>query len=182
MKFIKNWIHKVISAVGTIMTLVPKLAGVINASKGVFAAFNAVCAANPYVLIIAAIVALVTAFIYLWNNCEEFRQFWIDLWENIKEIAIAVWEALKAFFQAAWEAIKTGVTNAFNAMLNGIKNICGNIYGAVKGGFDKAIGFIKRLASQAFQWGTDFISGIVNGIKSVIGKVGDAVSSVVNKT
>lgn len=284
-------VGKVISAVGTIMTLVPKLAGVINAAKGVFAAFNAVCAANPYVLIIAAIVALVAAFIYLWNNCEEFRQFWIDLWESIKEIAIAVWEALKAFFQAAWEAIKTtattvwnaikntvttvfnaiktffttvwngiksiittvvnaistflstawngiktaittvlnaiktavttvwngikntittivnaiknavmtawnniksavsnaanaiktGVTNAFNAMLNGIKNICGNIYGAVKGGFDKAIGFIKGLASQAFQWGADFIGGIVNGIKSMIGKVGDAVSSVANK-
>ena len=65
-------------------------AGVINAAKGVIAAFNAVCAANPYVLIIAAIVALVAAFIYLWNNCEEFRQFWIDLWESIKEIAIAV--------------------------------------------------------------------------------------------
>ena len=75
-------VGKVISAVGTIMTLVPKLAGVINAAKGVFAAFNAVCAANPYVLIIAAIVALVAAFIYLWNNCEEFRQFWIDLWET----------------------------------------------------------------------------------------------------
>ena len=80
-------VGKVISAVGTIMTLVPKLAGVINAAKGVFAAFNAVCAANPYVLIIAAIVALVAAFIYLWNNCEEFRQFWIDLWESIKDIS-----------------------------------------------------------------------------------------------
>lgn len=273
-------VGKVISAVGTIMTLVPKLAGVINAAKGVFAAFNAVCAANPYVLIIAAIVALVAAFIYLWNNCEEFRQFWIDLWESIKEIAIAVWEALKAFFQAAWEAIKTtattvwnaikdffsglwegiknifttvvnaistflttawntikntvttvwnaiktffttvwngikttittivnaiknavttawnniksavsnaanaiknAVSNAFNAMLNGIKNVCGNIYGVVKGGFDKAINFVKNLASQAFQWGADFIGGIVNGIKSMIGKVGDAVSSVADK-
>ena len=317
-------VGKVISAVGTIMTLVPKLAGVINAAKGVFAAFNAVCAANPYVMIIAAIVALVAAFIYLWNNCEEFRQFWIDLWESIKEIAIAVWEALKAFFQAAWEAIKatattvwnaikdffTGlwegiknifttvvnaistfltnawnaikntvttvfnaiktffttvwngiksvittvvnaistflttawngiknaiitvlnaiktavttvwngikntittivnaiknavttawnniksavsnaanaiknaVSNAFNAMLNGIKNVCGNIYGAVKGGFDKAINFVKNLASEAFKWGADFIGGIVNGIKSMIGKVGDAVSSVADK-
>ena len=317
-------VGKVISAVGTIMTLVPKLMGIINAAKGVFAAFNAVCAANPYVLIIAAIVALVAAFIYLWNNCEEFRQFWIDLWEGIKEIAIAVWEALKAFFQAAWEAIKTtattvwnaikdfftglwegiknifttvvnaistfltnawnaikntvttvfnaiktffttiwngiksvittvvtaistflttawngiktaittvlnaiktavttvwngikntittivnaiknavttawnniksavsnaanaiknAVSNAFNAMLNGIKNVCGNIYGAVKGGFDKAINFVKNLASEAFKWGADFIGGIVNGIKSMIGKVGEAVSSVADK-
>ena len=131
-------VGKVISAVGTIMTLVPKLAGVINAAKGVFAAFNAVCAANPYVLIIAAIVALVAAFIYLWNNCEEFRQFWIDLWEGIKEIAIAVWEALKEFFTAAWEAIKTtaetvwnAISSFFTGLWEGIKNIFTTVVNAI---------------------------------------------------
>lgn len=77
-------IGKVISAIGTIMTIVPKVAGVINVVKGAFAALNATMLANPIVLIIAAIAALVAAFIYLWNNCEGFRQFWINLWENVK--------------------------------------------------------------------------------------------------
>lgn len=81
----------------------------------------------------------------------------------------------------AWNSIKSGVANAFNAMLNGIRNICGNIYGVVKDGFDKAVGFIKRLESESFQWGADFIGGIVNSIKSMIGKVGEAVSAVANK-
>ena len=63
-------------------------------------------------------IALVAAFIYLWNNCEEFRQFWIDLWENIKEIAVAVWNGLKDFFQKAWEAIK----NTASTVWNGIKD------------------------------------------------------------
>lgn len=262
-------VGNVISAIGTIMTIVPKLAGVINTVKTAFVALNTTMLANPIVLIIAAIAALVAAFIYLWNTNEEFRQFWIDLWEDIKEIAIACWEAISSFLKEAWEAIKTtaatvwngiksivttvvtaistflttawngikttittvltaiqiavttiwngiktvittivnaiktavttawngiktavstaanaiktGVTTAFNSMLSGIKNICGNIYGTVKGGFDKAIGFIKGLASQAFQWGADFIGGIVNGIKSMIGKVGEAVSSVAEK-
>lgn len=40
---------------------------------------------------------------------------------------------------------------------------------------------MKNLASQAFQWGADFVGGIVNGIKSMIGKVGEAVSSVADK-
>ena len=60
-------VGKVISAVGTIMTIIPKLAGVINVVKGAFAGLNAVMAANPIILIIAAIAALVAAFIYLWN-------------------------------------------------------------------------------------------------------------------
>jgi len=95
-------IGKVMSAVGTIMTIIPKLASVIGIVQKAFMALNATMLANPIVLIIVAIAALVAAFIYLWNTNEEFRQFWIDLWENIKEIAIAVWEDLKDFFSAAW--------------------------------------------------------------------------------
>jgi len=37
---------------------------------------------------------------------------------------------------------------------------------------------VKNLASSAFQWGADIIQGIVNGIKSCIGKVKDAVTNV----
>lgn len=68
-------IGKVISAVGTIMTVVPKIAGVINTVKGAFVALNTTMLANPIVLIIAAIAALVAAFIYLWNNCDGYILF-----------------------------------------------------------------------------------------------------------
>lgn len=273
-------VGKIISAVGTIMTIVPKLAGVINVVKGAFAALNATMLANPIVLIIAAIAALVAAFIYLWNTNEDFRQFWIDLWENIKETAVAVWEFLKEFFTAVWEAIKgvaetvwngirdffsglwegiknifstvveaiktiittyfevyrtiittvlnaikdvftniwngiktvvttvvngikttvtnvwngikntvtgvmnaikSGVTGAWNAVWNGIKNTVSGIYNTIKGGFDKAVGYVKGLASSAFNWGKDLVMGIVNGIRSCISAVGDAVKSVAEK-
>lgn len=177
-------VGKVISAVGTIMTLVPKLAGVINAAKGVFAAFNAVCAANPYVLIIAAIVALVAAFIYLWNNCEEFRQFWIDLWESIKEIAIAVWEALKEFFKAAWEAIKTTATTVWNAIKDffsglweGIKNIFTTVVNAISTFLTNAWNAIKNTVTTVFNAIKTFFTTVWNGIKSVITTVVTAIST-----
>ena len=177
-------VGKVISAVGTIMTLVPKLAGVINAAKGVFAAFNAVCAANPYVLIIAAIVALVAAFIYLWNNCEEFRQFWIDLWESIKEIAVAVWEALKEFFTAAWEAIKTTAVTVWNAIKDfftrlweGIKNIFTTVVNAISTFLTNAWNAIKNTVTTVFNAIKTFFTTIWNGIKSVITTVVTAIST-----
>ena len=177
-------VEKVISAVGTIMTLVPKLAGVINAAKGVFAAFNAVCAANPYVLIIAAIVALVAAFIYLWNNCEEFRQFWIDLWESIKEIAVAVWEALKEFFTAAWEAIKTTAVTVWNAIKDfftglweGIKNIFTTVVNAISTFLTNAWNAIKNTVTTVFNAIKTFFTTIWNGIKSVITTVVTAIST-----
>ena len=317
-------IGKVVSAVGTIMTIVPKVAGVINTVKTAFAALNTTMLANPIFLIIAAITALVAAFIYLWNTNEDFWQFWINLWENVKEVAIAVWEAIKNFFAAAWEAIsstaqavwngikdffsglwegiktifttvveaiktivttyfniyktiittvlnaiktvfttvwngiktvvttvvtaiqtfittawnaikntvatilnaiktvittvwnaiktavatvvngikstistvwnsiesvvssvvnsiKSTVTTVFNNIWSGIKGTMGKIVSSIKEGFNQAISFITSLPSKALQWGKDMIMGIVNGIKSCIGAVGDAVSSVANK-
>ncbi len=175
-------VGKVISAIGTIMTIIPKLAGVINAAKGVIAAFNAVCAANPYVLIIAAIVALVAAFIYLWNNCEEFRQFWIDLWESIKEIAVAVWEALKEFFTAAWEAIKTTAVTVWNAIKDfftglweGIKNIFTTVVNAISTFLTNAWNAIKNTVTTVFNAIKTFFTTIWNGIKSVITTVVTAI-------
>jgi TP901 family phage tail tape measure protein len=162
-------IGKVISAVGTIMTVVPKIAGVINTVKGAFAALNATMLANPIVLIIAAIAALVAAFIYLWNNCDGFRQFWIDLWENVKQVAITVWNAIKEFFSQVWEAIKTIfstvfeviktlVTTYFNlyktiiqTVFNVIKTVITTIWEAIKGVFTTVFNVIKTLVFQYLQ-------------------------------
>ena len=48
----------------------------------------------------------------------------------------------------------------------------------IKMGFNNAVNFIKNLASSAFSWGADIINGIVNGIRSCIGKIKDAVGDV----
>lgn len=177
-------VGKVISAIGTIMTIIPKLAGVINAAKGVIAAFNAVCAANPYVLIIAAIVALVAAFIYLWNNCEEFRQFWIDLWEGIKEIAIAVWEALKEFFKAAWEFIKTTAETVWNAIAGfftglweGIKNTFTTVVNAISTFLTTMWNTIKTVATTVWTAISTFFTTIWNAIKTTVTTVVTAIST-----
>ena len=177
-------VGKVISAVGTIMTIIPKLAGVINAAKGVIAAFNAVCAANPYVLIIAAIIALVAAFIYLWNNCDEFRQFWIDLWNGIKDLAVEVWEFLKEFFTAAWEAIKSTAETVWNAIATfftnlweGIKNTFTTVVNAISTFLQTAWMTIQTVATTIWTGISTFFTTIWNGIKNVVTTVVTAIST-----
>jgi phage-related minor tail protein len=61
-------------------------------------ALNVALNANPIGLIILAITALVTAFVYLWNNCEGFRNFWINMWEGIKTVFNTVVTSVGAFF------------------------------------------------------------------------------------
>lgn len=73
---------------------------------------NAVMMANPIALVIAAIVGLVAIFVVLWNNCEGFRQFWIDLWDGICDAVSAAWD----FITGIVEGIIDGVKKAINAV------------------------------------------------------------------
>ena len=217
-------VGKVISSIGTTMTIIPKLAGVIGTVQKAFAALHVTMLANPIALIIAAITALVAAFIYLWNTNEEFRKFWISLWEDVKRVAVEVWEGISQFMSQAWEAIrqtavtvwngmkqtittvitgirdtvsrvwnsikstvtsvvnalKSAVGGAFTSMWNGIRSTVSGIYDTIKSGFAQAVGYVTGLASRAFQWGSDLINGIVNGIRSAIGNVVGAVRDVAN--
>ncbi len=177
-------IGKVVSAIGTIMTLAPKIAAAINTAKTAFAAFNAVLAANPIMLVIMAITALVAAFIYLWNTNEKFRQFWIDLWNSIKEIASAAAKAIGEFLKAAWEGIKnvaTAVWNAiksfFSTIWNGIKSVFTTVVGAIGSFLSSAWNGMKSVATTIWNAIKSMFGTVWNGIKSVITTVAGAISS-----
>ena len=143
----------------TIMNLVKAFKAWKAATEGMTIAqqlLNIVMEANPIGLVIAAITALVAAFTILWNTSDEFRQFWIDLWEGIKAAAAAVVEAVTGFFSGAWDAIKgvwSGAKNFFSGVWEGIKGIFGNV---------------KSWFSNVFQGAADAISTIFNGIVGVI--------------
>ena len=168
-------IGKVVSAVGTIMTIVPKVAGVINTVKTAFAALNTTMLANPIGIIIAAITALVAAFIYLWNTNEDFRQFWINLWENVKEVAIAVWEAIKNFFAAAWEAI----SSTAQAVWNGIKDFFSGLWEGIKTIFSTVVEVIKTIITTYFNIYKTIITTVLNAIKTVFTTVWNGIKTVV---
>ena len=96
------------------------------------AALNAVMYANPIGIIIAAIVALVAAFVILWNKSEGFRNFWINLWEGIKNVTSTVVEGIKTFFTGLWEHIK-------------------NVWDTIKNVVQVALQLIASIISAAFQ-------------------------------
>ena len=100
---------------------------------------------------------------------------------GIKSTVTSVWNGIKSTVSSVVNSIKNTVTTVFNNIWSGIKGTMGKIVSSIKEGFNNAISFITSLPSKALQWGKDMIMGIVNGIKSCIGAVGDAVSSVANK-
>jgi TP901 family phage tail tape measure protein len=146
------------------------------------ALLNAVMAANPIGLIVGAIAGLVAAFVVLWNKSDEFRQFWIDLWESIQETvgdAIdgirAVWEAVVEFFKGIWDSIQETAMDAWEA-IGGFFTAAGDaiqeVWTAVKDFFITIWEAIKDIFSSAWDKITEIFSGAWEGIK----KIWDAVS------
>ena len=123
-----------------------------NAIKGVRAAiilFNAALRANPIGLIVSLIAGLVAAFIYLWNNNEQFRNFWINLWAKIKSACGTAVGWIKDKFGDLKSALKT-VKNTFNDIKNAISDKLDDARDKVKGVIDKIKGFFPLKIGKIF--------------------------------
>lgn len=130
-----------------------------------------IMAAHPLGMIITVIGLLVGAFIYLWNNCESFRNFWIGLWENIKQIVSTVVSAVVQFFQNLWQDIVTifeQIRNTATEKWNAVKETISNTVTAIKEKVSSILDGIKQKFSDIWNSIKTTVSNLVDGIKSSI--------------
>lgn len=99
----------------------------------------------PIALVIIGIGLLVAAFLWLWNNVEGFRNFFLDAWEWIKNSASDAadwvrntWNSAVAFFRsmptiisAIFRRMGDGIRNAFRSAFNFVANAWNNTIGSL---------------------------------------------------
>lgn len=186
-------IGKLVGAVSTVISIGTKVISVVKTIAVGAKALWAVLMANPIGLVIGLLVALVAGFVALWNNCEGFRQFWIDLWEVIKQKTSEVVEAIKTFFTDMW----TKITEIFNSVKETVQSAWETIKNIVQVG----VMLIAEILQTAFElitlpfrfiwenckeivtnaWNTikEKISTVMNTIKEIITNIWNAIKSVI---
>lgn len=181
---------------GTIMAAAGKA---IKAVRSAVVAFNAVLMANPIALIVSLLAGLVVAFIYLWNNVDGFKEFWINAWKKIKEQASVAWEFIKKTFsnigkwfseqfqkvQKAGKDAMDSVKKWFSDAYKSVTKTFSGIGSWFKSTFQTAWKNIKSVFSS---WGSFFgdlwtkIKNKFSSIGSALGTaMGNAVKSGLNK-
>ncbi|NTR72542.1 tape measure protein, partial [Enterococcus faecium] len=160
---------------------------------------NAVMTANPIGLIITGIILLVGAFIYLWNTSEGFRNFWINLWDSVKNIVSTsvervrnVWDKFTSWLsetsnnisnnvKQAWNNLKQGTINLFNNTIQGAKNIWDSfkswIINLITGAKDNIIQGWENLKQGTI----DTFNNLVNGAQEAWDNLVNAVSDTVDR-
>ena len=128
--------------------------------------------ANVIGVIVTVLTAVVAALIYLWNNCEGFRNFFINMWEGIKSFFAGVvsWfqsavQSISTFFSNAWTAIKntwSAVTGFFSGIWQGIVGV----FSGVGSWFGNLFKNAWSAITGAFSGVATFFSGIWTNIKN----------------
>lgn len=107
--------------------------GLLTAAQ---AALDVVLDANPIVLIVLAVIALVAALIYAYMHCQTFRNVVAAAFEGVRVAALAVWYAL----QAAWSGLVAGVQwlwHAIQSAWQSIETTTVAVWNAIAGYFRK---------------------------------------------
>lgn len=143
------------------------------------AAFNAVMSANPIALVVLAVVALVAALVYLYNNNETVRSAIISAWNSIKSAAVAVWNSIAPTISAAWGAIKAAA-QAGITFLQGIWTTIQPYVSAFGSFLISALSGLIGVIGTVLSVAVTIVGGILQGIIAIFGAVFSVVVTVVS--
>lgn len=186
----------------TAMTVASKLhTAATVAEKIAVLGLNGAMLTSPVTWIVAGIVALIAVFVILWNKCEGFRNFWINLWDKIKTAFAPVIEFVKSSFESFKEKLQTGIVPALQDLWAAIKEkvlpVLSLIWdyvqiyiqpafewlktglGNIKIVFQTIFTVIKTIVSTAFENIKTVITTVWNNIKIVISTVLDVIKNII---
>lgn len=136
----------------------------VKSFSGAMAILNATLMANPIGLVVGAIGALVAAFVYLWNTSDGFRNFWINMWNNIKEFTGNAIEAIKNFFIVT-------IPESINSMMQWFQNLPNMISEWLQQTIIKTGEWATNMWNKATETGANFINNIVTWFQQLPGNI-----------
>nr|WP_270693204.1 tape measure protein [Enterococcus malodoratus] len=149
-----------LKGISTVILMFKNLKMAISGIATTFKILTAIMAANPFVLIVGAIIGLVAAFVYLWNTSENFRNFWINLWEAIKALVNAAVSAI----ESAWSAFSSWFTNIVSGAVTAVVNRWNNFKTSTVNAFNNTVQSGKNIWNNFKSWIIGLVSGLVNGV------------------
>lgn len=142
-----------VSSLGGLSGVLSSLSGIASAAGAGLSNLWTVLSANPIGVVLAAIAALVTAFITLYNTNEEFRNAVDSAWSTISAVIQPVIETLVTFFTVT-------VPNAIQTAIEWFQNLPENVSTAIENAKTAVAEWVTNLGEQAAQVGTNFVDAV----------------------
>jgi len=114
-----------------------------------------------------------SAFEYIEDIGLNFKDFFINLWEGIKNFFggfidgfVAIFEAMGIDIVGVFKDMWNGITKFFSDLWDGIKSFATGIWDTLTGLFGRIGDWFVNLFKDAFNWGKNLVNMIADGIES----------------
>lgn len=159
-------------------------------------------AANPVVLAIAAVVAVLAGAAYLiYRNWDQVKVYFSSTWAAIKTgfssslatilnvlaafnpmgLIYQSWEQVKTYFTGSWAEIKAGFSGGITGILTTLANF--SPIGLVYQAFASVLNYLGiDLPTRFTEFGGMIVNGLVNGLMAGLGQIKQAMSTLGSST
>ena len=159
---------KAVTAISSAITFVKGLGSAMAVLKTAMAAMG-----GPVTIIITLIAALVAGFITLWNTSDEFRAFWLNLWESLKASCSAAKDWIAEKIGEIAKFFTETLPQAINVLVEWFKGLPNRINEHLKTAFSKIATWAADTTQRAKEAGSEFLRNIVTFFQQLPGKVAD---------
>ena len=173
---------QIVSLVGSITTWMGTASTFITGTM-IPAITGVVTAIGPFLLIAAAVIAVITAIIVViknWDAIVEVAQF---VWESFCEKVSQLVTAFKEFFTSAFQAIGS----FFTGIWTGIVSVATNAWSSIRNVFSTVGSFFTGIFQQAWNGITSifnrlgsFFSGVWNSVTGIFKSAGMAIGNAIS--
>ena len=166
---VMDWISEKISAIwnAIVAFITPILEGIKTTFESIWNAIKSVIDT-----VLGAIQSVITS---VWNAIYGFLS---PILNSIKSVVSSVWDSISSKISSIMNTIKSTISSIWDSIKSAVSTKVSGVKTAIQDGFQAAVDWIKGLASDAWNWGADIISGIIDGIKSMISNLADTVTGV----
>lgn len=190
-------IKKIEAFIGIVKKVVGIIKTVGSAIKFAFSAFDAVTgivgkvstalhalwgvlAANPILLVVAAIAAVTAALVLFFTKTKKGRKMWANFVKWLKNL----WAGLKKNCEHIWKAITDGINGTARNIQKGWQGITGffsKIGKGIKKTFTGLVKWFASLPKSLLTIGKNIIQGLINGIVSKAQALWDKVKGIAGR-
>lgn len=178
---VDNWQTVIAGVVGFIAALqVGKIVSFVKEVGGLGQAIMSL-AGGPIGLIATAVAAAVAAIVYLWNNCEGFREAITTIGEGIRTAVSAVVEFIKTVFSALVEFFSTiienikvgwsGLTEFFTTLFSNIALVIQTVWSGIVTFFTTIAEGVKAVWNGVTEFFIMIFTNAVTAVQTVWGGI-----------